>query len=140
MTCSQARSAPLRSTFGRFGILLVLFGAMSVAQACATGGHGIRGTVTVIESNRIVVQHKSGQRVSVGLSPRTSFRRGDTGATINDVRVGGRVIVVLDEDVSPFRATEVRIYSQAGTSSHPPLVPKQLSPARGSTPRAHQEQ
>ena len=140
MTCSQARSAPLRSTFGRLGISLVLFGAMSVAQACATGGHGIRGTVTVIESNRIVVQHKSGQRVSVELSPRTSFRQGDTGATINDVRVGGRVIVVLDEAVSPFTASEVRIFSRARASSHPPVFRPQLPPAGGSTPPTHQEQ
>lgn len=140
MTRSQTRSAPLRSTFGRLGISLVLFGAMSLAQACATGGHGIRGTVTVIDSTRIEVRHKSGQRVSVGLSPRTSFRRGDTGATFNDVRVGGRVIVVPDEGVSPFTASEVRIFSQACASSHPPVFRPQLPPAGGSTTRAHREQ
>ena len=140
MKPSQRRSAPLRSHSWRLGMWLVLFAALSVGQACAAAGHAIRGTVTVVEPTRIEIRHKSGQRVSVGLSPRTSFRRGDSGATFDDVRVGGRVIVVVAEEVGPFRATEVRIFSQAGTPSHPPVVRQQLPPAGASAARAYREQ
>lgn len=116
MKPSPTRSAP----FERFGMWLVLFAVLAVVQACATA-QAIRGTVTVVDSTHTEVRHKSGQRVSVGLDPRTSFRRGDRTATSNDVRVGGRVIVVLDEGRSPFRASEVRIFSQSGGSSNGPV-------------------
>lgn len=129
MRPSPRRSAP--SPFLRLGTWLALFVALSAVQACATGGHAIRGTVTVVEPTRIEIRHKSGQRVSVGMSPRTSFRRGDSGASFNDVRVGGRVILVIDEGVSPFGATEIRIFSPARGASHRPVGPPQLSlPAR----------
>lgn len=135
-TCSGSCQSPVR----RLGMWLGLFAALSGAQACVAAGHAIRGTVTGLEPTRLEIRHKSGQRVSVVLTPRTSFRRGDSGASFDDVRIGGRVIVVIDEDVTPFRAMEVRIFSQAGASSHPPVVRQQLPPAGGSGARAYREQ
>ena len=116
MKSSPIRSAPCE----RFGMWLALFAVLTVVPACATG-HAVRGTVIAVAPTHIEVRHKSGQRVSVELDPQTSFRRGDHAATVNDVRVGGRVTVVLDEGERPFRASEVRIFSRSRASSNDPV-------------------
>lgn len=139
MNRSRLLEPPGRSTLRRLVVSLLLLGSLSVAQACAARTHAIRGTVTIVEPARIEIQHKSGQRVSVGLSSVTTFRWDQSLATLKDVLVGGRVAVLVQEPRGPFTATEVRIFSQPRTQPKPRRFESPRSPALRAPVNAHQE-
>lgn len=139
MNHSRLLESPRRSTLRRIVTSLLLLGSLSVAQACAVRTHAIRGTVTIVEPTRIEIQHKSGQRVLVGVSPLTTFRWNQSLATVKDVPVGGRVTVLVQEPRGPFTATEVRIFSQPRTQPDPRRFESPRSPALRAPLHAHQE-
>lgn len=97
---------------------MLVVGSLAFAGACAAREHHVRGTVTVADATRIEVRHKTGQIVSVALSPATTYRWDHTSASSDDVRVGARVLIVLGQPHSPFSAQEVRIFTR------PPTRPK----------------
>ena len=98
----------------RLHVWMLIVGAMSVGQACATSERFVRGTVTVVDPTRIEIKHKTGQLVSIALSSGTTYRWDDNPASRNDVLVGGRVLVVLDQPEGPFHAALVRIFGRPG--------------------------
>lgn len=110
----------------------LIVGAVVLGEACAARGHVIRGTVTVVDPTRIEIRHKSGQLVSVALTSGTTYRWDDGSASVNDVNVGARVLVVLDEPPSPFSAVEVRIFTRPHTTMGTP----RSEAARNRTPLA----
>ena len=128
-----------RSMLHRLVVSLLLLGSLGLAQACAARAHAIRGTVTIAEPTRIEIRHKSGQRVSVRLSPLTTFRWDQGLATLKDVRVGGRVMVEVQEPRGPFTAMEVRIFSQPRTQPGPRRFESPRSGALRTTVNDHRE-
>lgn len=128
-----------RSWLRRLVVSLLLLGSLSLAQGCAARAHAIRGTVTIVEPGRIEIRHKSGQHVSVGLSPQTTFRWDQSLARLNDVRVGGRVMVVVQEPRGAFTATEVRIFTQPRSQPGPHPFESPRSPASRAPVNDHQE-
>lgn len=115
MKCSSAvRMRRHRSRLRLIAPLLVV-GALAFAGACAAREHHVRGTVTVADATRIEVRHKTGQIVSVALRPATTYRWDQTPASLDDVSVGARVMIVLDQRRGPFSAQEVRIFTRPPT-------------------------
>lgn len=103
------------------------------ATACATSQYHVRGTVTAVNPTQIEIRHKSGQLVPVALGPTTAFRWDHTPASLGDLRVGSRVMVLFEQRTGPFSATEVRIFTRPtraprGRSSL--LVPRSLGSRR----------
>ena len=96
----------------RLHVWMLIVGAMSLGQACATTERFVRGTVTVVDPKRIEIKHKTGQLVSIALSSGTTYQWDDNPASLDDVLVGGRVLVVLDQPEGPFNAAVVRIFGR----------------------------
>lgn len=93
-------------------VWILILGAMGLGQACATSERFVRGTVTVVDPTRIEIKHKTGQLVSIALTSGTTYQWDDNPASPDDVLVGGRVLVVLDQSEGPFHAAAVRIFSR----------------------------
>lgn len=85
---------------------------VAAATACATSQYHVRGTVVAVTPTQIEIRHKSGQVVPVALRPTTAFRWDHTRASVGDLRVGSRVMVLFEERTGPFSATEVRIFTR----------------------------
>lgn len=84
---------------------------VAAATACAASQYHVRGTVAAVNPTRIEIRHKSGQVVPIALGPTTAFRRDHKPASLGDLRVGSRVMVLFEERTGPFSATEVRIFT-----------------------------
>lgn len=98
----------------RFSRLLVVLGALVVLAApaplLAHGKGHVMGTVSAVDATHIEVKTKDGKTVSVTLTDKTKYKRGETAAANGDVKPGMRVSVHLAEDGS---AGEVRLGSSA---------------------------
>jgi len=112
MNRSPGFSTVVRAARVRLTVWVLVVGAVGLGQACAGRQHFVRGTVAAVDPTRIEIKHKTGQLVSVALTPRTQYRWDHSPASLDDVGVGARVMVVLDEPPRPFTATEVRILSR----------------------------
>lgn len=106
---------------------LLMIVAVGFTQACAARDHVVRGTVTVVHPTRIDVRHRTGQIVSIAVNSQTTYRWDHTPASLDDVRAGTRVLLVLDEHLAPFSATEVRILRQPRTEAKAPRSPSESS-------------
>lgn len=84
---------------------------VAAATACATSQYHVRGTVAAVNPSRIEIRHKSGQVVPIVIGPMTAFRCDHTPASLGDLRVGSRVMVLFEERTGPFSATQVRIFT-----------------------------
>ena len=51
------------------------------------------GTVTEISENSITVQTTTKDNVQVAISPDTKFSKGDAAATVQELRIGDRVVI-----------------------------------------------
>lgn len=112
MNRSPSLSPVFRARLVRLHLWILIVGAMSLGQACATSERFVRGTVTVVDPTRIEIKHKTGQLVSIALSSGTTYRWDDNPASLHDVFVGGRVLVVLDQPEGPSHAAVVRIFGR----------------------------
>lgn len=121
MNRSPAFAAGVRAARVRLAVWVLVVGAVSLGQACAAREHFIRGTVTAVDPTRIEIKHKTGQLVSVAVTPGTHYRWNHSPASLDDVEVGARVMVVLDESPRLFTATDVRIFTRPqATVGKPP--------------------
>ena len=115
MKCSSAVRTPRYASGLRLTAAVLVVSSFELAGACAAREHHVRGTVTVADSTRIEVRHKTGQVVSVALRPATTYWWDHTSASLDDVSVGARVMIVLDQRRGPFSAQEVRIFTRPPT-------------------------
>jgi hypothetical protein len=72
--------------------------------------YSITGIVTSLDPATIVVRHKTGQEVSIALSPGTVVSRRAHPATLRDVAVGMRIVVVYHFAGGAAVADEVRLF------------------------------
>ena len=76
----------------------------------------ITGIVTSIDSTEMTVRHKTGQRVSIALTPGTVVSRRDRPAAIGDVAVGMRIVVLYHFVEGKAVANEVHLFRGPTTS------------------------
>jgi hypothetical protein len=100
------------------GVILGSVLAFSVGAGCALHGsrHRLDGTILGLspDASTLEVTGRDGQKVSVVLSGKTEYRRGDSHkASVTDVKAGSNVIVVYDVKDGVNRAVEVHVLSAA---------------------------
>jgi hypothetical protein len=69
--------------------------------------HKVMGVVTAVDSGRLEIETKGGEKVSVVLEKETRFFRGKTRAAASDLKVGQRVAVFYVEKQRQNMAQEV---------------------------------
>jgi ribosomal protein S1 len=75
--------------------LSLSFGATALAHG--NNAH-VRGVVTQISAQTITVQLANNTSKTLTLSPKTSFERGGKPASMNDLKVGDRVVVDVPQN------------------------------------------
>jgi len=84
-----------------------------------TFAHGdmehILGTVTAIADHSLSVKTRDGATKTVEFNGETKFVKGDSPATIKDVRVGSRVVIHAHNKGNSLHAAEVKIGKDAAT-------------------------
>ena len=65
------------------------------ASAHPNHEHKLMGTVTAVDEEKIEIKTKDGETISIPLTPKTAYKRGEEAAKPTDVAVGGRVVVLL---------------------------------------------
>lgn len=110
---------------GRVGLALamVTMTALSAGTLLAHEGHEHKalGTVAAIDEKEIRVETQDGQTLAFVLSPETTFKAGDAPAQRADAKVGGRVVVVYEEEDGRKLAQEVLLPEKSeggGERSH----------------------
>jgi hypothetical protein len=87
-----------------------------------TFAHGdmehILGTVTAIDEHSLSVKTRDGATKTVELDSETKFVKGDGAATIQDVRVGIRVVIHAHNKGNSLHAAEVKIGTDAPKDQH----------------------
>ncbi len=73
------------------------------------GMEHVLGTVTGITDHSLSVKTSEGAVTMVELDGETKFLKGDTPATIKDVRVGSRVVIHAHKHDNGLHAAEVKI-------------------------------
>jgi hypothetical protein len=94
-------------------LLLSLFAATLLSTAAyAHGGHDhIRGTVTQINGQSIVVQTSGKATKTITVVTTTMFMKGEKHASLGDLKVGDRVVIEVPE--GKLTADEVQIGAAA---------------------------
>jgi co-chaperonin GroES (HSP10) len=94
----------MRRTIAVFTLLLALTG---LALAHGKEKH-IMGTVTTIGENSITVENNAKKSFTVGVGEKTMFEKSGSAATLNDLKVGDRVVISADEHDGKLIASQVR--------------------------------
>lgn len=77
--------------------LAILF-ALAPALVLAHGKGHVKGTISSIGPDHLMVKGKDGKEVHVMLTSKTKFLKGKAAATAADAKVGSRVVVHLGDD------------------------------------------
>ncbi len=78
------------------------------------------GTVTAVDEQRIEIETKDGETISIPLTPETAYKRGEEAAKPTDVAVGGRVVVFYTQDENKVKsATKVMLSEAKAAESQP---------------------
>ena len=85
-----------------FAVLLTLAPAFAFAHG---KGH-VKGTISAVGPDHIMVKDEDGKEVHIATTSKTKFSRGKAAATAADAKVGSRVVVHLGDDGS---AAEVQL-------------------------------
>ena len=120
MNRSPSLLAVLDAARVRLPVWALIMTMAGLGQACAARERFVRGTVTGVDPTRIEIKHKTGQLVTVAIVSRTTYRWDHSPASLNDVGVGARVLIVLDQPPGPFSAAEVRIFTRPHTKLRAP--------------------
>jgi hypothetical protein len=75
-------------------LLLVLTAALAFAHG---KGH-VKGTISAVGPDHLMVKGEDGKEVHVAITAKTKFSRGKTAATAADAKIGSRVVVHLGDD------------------------------------------
>jgi hypothetical protein len=96
-------------------ICTLLLGTLSFAHG---NMEHILGTVTEITESSLSVRTRDGATKAVKFDSETKFVKGDSEATIKDLRVGSRVVIHAHNKNNSLYAAEIKIGEDAGTSQH----------------------
>lgn len=108
------------STKQSLRLAATLFSLMLSLSAIAFA-HGdqqhILGTVTKVEAGSISVKTTAGEIKTVMVMPTTKFLKGTAAVSLQDVKVGDRVVIHAKPEGNMLHATEVKI-GEAKDSMH----------------------
>lgn len=85
-----------------FAVLL----SLAPAFAFAHGKGHIKGTISAVGPDHLMVKDEDGKEVHIAITSKTRFSRGKAVATAADAKVGSRVVVHLGDDGN---ASEVQL-------------------------------
>ncbi len=78
-------------------------------QAHEGHDHTVMGTVTAVDANHIEVKTQEGKVVSARVNENTTYFKGKTPATLDDVKVGLRAVLKVTGEEKKLRARLVRL-------------------------------
>ena len=82
--------------------------------------HKLMGTVTAIDEKQIEIESKDGEKVTIPLTPETSYKRGEAVAKAADIEIGVRVVVFYTQDENKVkRATRILLPEADAPASQP---------------------
>lgn len=92
-------------------ILIVVAVFPTLALAHGKEGH-VLGTVKAVSGNSITVELKDGGTKTVAIDSKTKFVKSGEAASVNDLKVGERVAISVDEHGGSAVATSVKFGAQ----------------------------
>ncbi|MFQ5720743.1 MAG: hypothetical protein ACE5IK_14485, partial [Acidobacteriota bacterium] len=95
-------------------VFLVLGVVPGIIRAHEGHDHKVMGTVVSVAADRLEVEKKDGDTVSVALDEETRYRRGREVVGIADVKAGERVVVTIVEKAGKDTARDVMLASSGG--------------------------
>jgi ribosomal protein S17 len=101
-----------------FTLVLIVMLAAGSLFAHGKGQH-VMGTVTAITDNSITVKTTAKDPVTVYTMADTKYEKGGAAASINDLKVGDRVVIHATKMSDKLMATEVR-FGVVANSAHQP--------------------
>lgn len=96
-------------------ISIVLFPVLAVAHG---GEEHVMGTVAKIEKDSITVKTTANKVVTVVVNEKTQFLRGDTPASLSQLKQGDRVVIHARKDKDRLIAHTVKFGTQASHADH----------------------
>lgn len=78
-----------------------------------TQGRRIVGDVVVVRPNRLHVKSIGDRAYTITLNQATKIRRGEESVTVDDIRVGERVVIDVGDGREPLMAREVLLAASA---------------------------
>jgi len=100
--------------------IALAFSVLLVASVVVFG-HGneqhVIGTVASIEGNSVTVSTVGGGTTTVNIVATTKFVKGETAATLKDVKVGDGVVIHAKPTGKALEASEVKIRVAAGSTA-----------------------
>lgn len=92
-------------------------------------GHKAMGTVTAVhkDMNHVEIKDRDGKVVAITVNDKTKYTQGKTAATLDDLKVGRRVVITLAGEGEAKVATEVRISEGTGAAAKPAASDKEES-------------
>ena len=100
-----------------FAVLALALLAPAVPLAHPGHDHKLMGTISSINKNKVVVKTTEGKDMTFEITPVTSFKRGKTKGTADDLKPGMRVVVNIGDGVEPLKAKEVQYSAPATTTA-----------------------
>jgi len=101
----------------RIAAAAILLFALSVMVLAHGNEKHVMGKVTSISDKSITVETTSKQSVTIELSEQTKFEKSGSPATLNDLKVGDKVVIHADASGSKLVAHEVRFGTMKGKQS-----------------------
>ncbi len=91
-------------------VLLVVIALSVPASLAAHPGHDhkLMGTITSIDKGQVVIKTTDGKDRSFEISTATKLMRGKRRGTMQELKVGMRVVVNVGDGAEPLRAKEVQ--------------------------------
>ena len=91
--------------------------ALPWASAAHPGhDHKLMGTLTSIDSKKLVMKTKEGKDVTAAVNAKTKFLNGKSRGAATELKAGMRVVVNVGDGAEPLVAREVQ-YSTAATTT-----------------------
>jgi hypothetical protein len=92
-------------------LLVVMVGASCYRLIPATHPpFTITGIVESVDPHGLGLRHKTGQRISIALTPQTTIRRRNNPAEVADIQIGMRIVVLYHFLDRAPTADEVRLF------------------------------
>ena len=96
---------------------------LSLSLSLPVFAHGnmehVLGTVVKISDHSLSVKVSDGTIKVVLLDDQTRFLKGNSSATLNDIKIGTRVVIHANKHEDSLRAVEIKIGANADTTKHP---------------------
>src|SRR5438128_1971178 len=95
----------------------------SLPQANPVQAEHLRGTVTAVTGTTITIRTTDNQTRTVTIDAKTMMMKGDAHVTIKDVKVGGRIVVDVDNTTSVAKEIQLGTAAPAPAPRSPRSQP-----------------